>query len=116
MLTGHCFRSARALCLSLSKTSMFRTWHLPVVVWPEPTEADEREDRWFGLYWKTRALVDWAAGRPFAWVDDEITDADRDWVSAHHPGPALLRRIEASRGLTDEDFVVLGTWLRECQR
>lgn len=30
--------------------------------------------------WKTRALVDWAAGRPFSWVDDEITDTDRRWV------------------------------------
>lgn len=62
---------------------------LPVVTWPEPTGAHEREDQWFGLCWKTRTLVVWAAGRPFAWVDNEITDADRDWVSAHHPGLAL---------------------------
>jgi hypothetical protein len=42
--------------------------------------------------------VTWAAGRPFAWVDDEITDADRDWVSAHHGGRALLHRVESFRG------------------
>ena len=87
--------------------------NLPVVTWPEPTEAHEREDQWFGLCWKTRTLVAWAAGRPFAWVDDEITDADRDWVCAHHPGPALLHRVEASRGLTDQDLAVLDAWLRE---
>lgn len=39
----------------------------------------------FGLRWKTRTLVAWAGGRPFVRVDDEITDADRDWASAHHP-------------------------------
>jgi hypothetical protein len=55
---------------------------LPVVSWPESTLQHEREDQWFGLCWKTRTLVNWAGGRPFAWVDDEITDADREWVSA----------------------------------
>ncbi|WP_433544460.1 HAD domain-containing protein (plasmid) [Streptomyces sp. CA-294286] len=85
---------------------------LPVVLWPEPSEAQEREDKWFGLHWKTRSLVAWADGRPFVWVDDEITDADRDWVSIHHPAPALLHRVASSRGLTTEDFVVLGQWLR----
>ena len=86
---------------------------LPVVTWPEPTGTHEREDQWLGLCWKTRTLVTWAAGRPFAWVDDEITDADRDWVSAHHPGLALLRSVNASRGLTEQDFVALDTWLLE---
>ncbi len=86
---------------------------LPVVTWPEPTGDHQREDQWLGLCWKTRTLVHWAAGRPFAWVDDEITDADRDWVSAHHSGPALLRTIDASRGLTDEDYAALDAWLRE---
>jgi hypothetical protein len=86
---------------------------LPVVTWPEPAGDDEREDQWLGLCWKTRTVVNWAGGRPFAWVDDELTDADRDWVPAHHPGPALLRSIDASRGLTDQDFAALEAWLRE---
>jgi hypothetical protein len=85
---------------------------LPVVIWPDPTEAHEREDQWLGLCWKTRTLVDWAAGRPFAWVDDEITDSDRDWVSSHHPGPALLHHVEPSQGLAEQDFVILDAWLR----
>jgi hypothetical protein len=86
---------------------------LPVVAWPKPTGAQEREGQWFGLCWKTRTLVSWAAGRAFAWVDDEITEADRDWVAAHHPAPALLRSIDASRGLTDQDFAALSAWFRE---
>lgn len=41
---------------------------LPVIEWPE-LFADDPD----GLFWKTRPLLDWAAGRPFAWVDDMIT-------------------------------------------
>jgi hypothetical protein len=84
---------------------------LPVVNWPDPSGEHEREDQWFGLCWKTRALVTWAAGRPFAWVDDEITDADRDWVSTHHSGRALLHHVDSYRGLADEDFATLDHWL-----
>jgi hypothetical protein len=32
---------------------------LPVVTWPKPSDEPE-------------PLVDWAAGRPFAWLDDEM--------------------------------------------
>lgn len=85
---------------------------LPAVAWPELTGAQEREDRWLGLCWKTRPLLDWAAGRPFAWVDDEITDADRDWVSANHPAPALLHHVDASAGLAGQDLADLDAWLR----
>jgi hypothetical protein len=85
---------------------------LPVVNWPDSSDERERVDEWFGLHWKTRTLVDWAAGRQFAWVDDEITDADQDWVSTHHQGRALLHRVEASRGLSVEDFTALDDWLR----
>lgn len=85
---------------------------LPVVTWPETSGEHEREDRWFGLCWKTRTLVTWAAGRSFAWVDDEITDADRTWVSTHHSGRALLHHVEPFRGLTNEDIAVLDRWHR----
>ena len=81
---------------------------LPVVTWLDP----DKQDEWYGLHWKTRSLVAWAAGRAFAWVDDEITDADRDWVSVHHQGQALLHGVDASQGLTEADFIVIGRWLR----
>ena len=84
---------------------------LPVVDRPEPSDEDERAER-AGLHWKTRTLVDRAAGRPFVWVDDEITDTDRAWVSAHHPGHALLHRVDPHHGLTDADFRTLDGWLR----
>jgi hypothetical protein len=84
---------------------------LPVVFWPDPSDEDERDERG-GLHWKTRTLVAWSAGRPFVWVDDEITETDRSWVSAHHPGQSLLHRVDPHHGLTDTDFHTLNTWLR----
>ncbi|MET9378175.1 HAD domain-containing protein [Streptomyces sp. NPDC002992] len=84
---------------------------LPVVAWPDPSDIDDQDVR-VGRHGKTRALVAWAAGRPFAWVDDEVTDTDRSWVAAHHPGPALLHRVDPSVGLTDGDYATLDSWLR----
>ncbi|MFJ2862135.1 HAD domain-containing protein [Kitasatospora sp. NPDC087314] len=80
---------------------------LPVLDWPVAND-----DEPVGLHWKTRALVARAAGRPFAWVDDEITAADRRWASAHSPAPVLLHRVDHQRGLTDADFATLDAWLR----
>ncbi|WP_330295822.1 hypothetical protein [Streptomyces sp. NBC_00503] len=78
---------------------------LPVIEWPELFARDPD-----GLSWKTRHLVDWAAGRPFAWVDDMITPRDRAWVRAHHPAPALLLRIHPRQGLRTADFATLNSW------
>ncbi|WP_248965696.1 hypothetical protein [Sphaerisporangium perillae] len=76
---------------------------LPVVNWPESSDEDERQDQWFGLHWKTRTLVTWAAGRPFAWVDDEITDADRDWVTAHRAPRTIAAELSSTTWSHSED-------------
>ncbi|MFI6643647.1 hypothetical protein [Streptomyces sp. NPDC050504] len=78
---------------------------LPVIEWPELFGHDPD-----GLYWKTRHLLTWAAGRPFAWVDDMITDLDTAHVTAHHDAPALLLRIHPGRGLRESDFAELTRW------
>lgn len=79
--------------------------HLPVIVWPSPRPQPEGD-----VFWKTPAIVAWAGGRPFAWLDDEITGADVDWVAEHHGGAALLRRIDPSLGLLPQDFSALQEW------
>ncbi|MFI0815837.1 HAD domain-containing protein [Streptomyces sp. NPDC021098] len=85
---------------------------LAVVDWPEPSDIDDHDER-NGIHWKTRALVDWAAGRTFAWVDDEISDTDRGWVATHHRGHALLHRVDPRHGLADADYATLDSWLRQ---
>ena len=85
---------------------------LPVVEFPPADEDDLR----VGLHFKTRALVGWAAGRPFAWVDDEITGTDREWVRARHRGSALLHCADPLHGLTGDDYTVLARWLRNAGR
>jgi hypothetical protein len=79
---------------------------LPYIPWLSPRP----EAPGGGVYWKTPEVVAWAQGRAFAWVDDEITDADRAWVRARHDGPALLHWVDPRSGLTTDDFTVLGQW------
>ncbi|MFI0797066.1 hypothetical protein ACH4OY_30945 [Micromonospora rubida] len=66
---------------------------LPVVDWPDDEDDNGR------LHWKTRRLAEWAAGRPFVWVDDEIAHADRTWVATTYNAPGLLHRVDPGRGL-----------------
>lgn len=81
---------------------------LPVVEWPETdVEPSSR------LHWKTPTILDWAAGRPFIWIDDELTEADRHWVDSQYSGRSLLHQVDHRRGLRAEDFAVLCAWLRE---
>lgn len=91
---------------------------LPVVEfdkqWTLPTRGD-------GTYFKTHDVVAYAAGRPFAWIDDEVSDFDREYVTTHHrapspihphsiPAPALLHHVDPRLGLLDSDFEALAAW------
>jgi hypothetical protein len=78
---------------------------LPLLDWSDDDEPP------LGVHWKTPSLVRWAAGRPFAWLDDEIFDADRRWIADHHTGPALAHRVDPRSGLTGADFEVVRRWL-----
>ncbi len=80
---------------------------LHVVAWPD-TGTDQGPQ---GLHWKTGPLVEWANGRPFVWVDDEISGMDRQWVAACHPGPSLLHQVDPTKGLRDADFSAITEWL-----
>ena len=79
---------------------------LPVVGW-----SDAEDDGRTCVHGKTAGLLRWAAGRPFVWLDDEITAADRRWVAARPGGPARLHRVDPRTGLTEADFAVVARWL-----
>jgi hypothetical protein len=61
-----------------------------------------------GVFWKTEQIAEWVGPRPFAWFDDEINRATRDWLAdqsglgAHH-----TRRVAANEGLKSADFAAL---------
>ncbi|MFI8099995.1 hypothetical protein [Streptomyces sp. NPDC086023] len=78
---------------------------LPVIEWPELFARDPD-----GLFWKTRPLLEWAAGRPFAWVDDMFTHRDRVYATARHDAPCLLLHVDPRRGLRPADFTALTEW------
>lgn len=78
---------------------------------PQPRPGDGGSEGESGrVHWKTRILMEWADGRPFAWVDDEITDADRACVARHYHGEAHLHRVDPAKGLLPADFATLGVW------
>jgi hypothetical protein len=79
---------------------------LPVIEWP-PGAINAPAN---GRCWKTEHVVEWAQGRPFAWIDDDIEEADQVYVAEHHDGPALLHWVSAFRGLTETDFTTLAAW------
>jgi hypothetical protein len=78
---------------------------LPVLSWTHTTMVSG----W--LHWKTATIVEHAQGRPFVWVDDELTGHDRDYVALAHGAPALLHRIDPHHGLTEADVDMIGAWL-----
>lgn len=99
------------LCWATTWMAEANRWIAPVVGLPELPYVDfgrglfaERPD---GVHWKTEAIVAYAAGRPFAWVDDEQSPADTLYVRAHHPGPALLHHVDPGIGLREADFAAL---------
>ncbi|HEX4789515.1 MAG TPA: HAD domain-containing protein [Actinospica sp.] len=80
---------------------------LPFVPWPP---AEQRLDTADGRYWKTQAVAAYAAGRAFAWLDDQIGPVDLRWCAEHHPAPTLLRRIDPAIGLRERDLAVVERW------
>ncbi|MFD7032807.1 HAD domain-containing protein [Streptomyces sp. NPDC059917] len=78
---------------------------LPFIDWPQMHGRAPR-----GTFWKTQYVLEYAAGRPFAWIDDDITPMDREYVDQRHPTHSLLLRIDERIGLVQEDFDLLADW------
>ncbi|GGY23821.1 HAD domain-containing protein [Streptomyces tanashiensis] len=78
---------------------------LPFIDWPTMHGAAPR-----GTFWKTQYILEYAAGRPFAWVDDDITSYDHEYGEQKHLAAALLLRVDERIGLTRPDFDALAEW------
>ncbi|MGX1545984.1 hypothetical protein [Streptomyces adustus] len=99
------------LCWATTWMDQANRWIAPVIGLPALPYVDfgaglfaYRPD---GVHWKTEAIVAYAGDRPFAWVDDEQSQADDAYVTAHHPGPALLHHVDPRIGLRPDDFATL---------
>lgn len=88
-------RAARSLAQHL------RLPALPVIYFDEPAAGD--------CHWKWPAIEAFAGDRPFAWIDDEVGEADLA-RAGRRSAPTLLVLIGGSRGLVEshveelEDF------------
>ncbi|MFE5299062.1 HAD domain-containing protein [Streptomyces sp. NPDC056632] len=78
---------------------------LPFVDWPEMHGAAPG-----GTFWKTQYILEYAQGRPFAWVDDDITSYDRAYVERNHLAASLLLHVDPRLGLLRPDFDALADW------
>lgn len=78
---------------------------LPVIVFPNPHDRPNAR-----LHWKTASIRVYVDGRPFAWVDDEVSRWDEQYLQDVHESPVMLRKIDPAVGLTDTDFVELREW------
>ncbi|MGI5453820.1 hypothetical protein ACQEWB_11730 [Streptomyces sp. CA-249302] len=99
------------LCWATTWMDAANRWIGPVIGLPELPYVDFgarlfafRAD---GVHWKTEAIVAYAGGRAFAWVDDEQSAADEAFVGANHSGPALLHHVSPRLGLREGDFTAL---------
>lgn len=63
-----------------------------------------------GTHRKTIDVIRYAAGRPFVWLDDQLSAVDRAYVQEHHPGPAWLYDVDPADGLGLDDFEALAQW------
>ncbi|MCZ4119609.1 hypothetical protein [Streptomyces sp. H39-S7] len=102
------------ICWATTWMGEANRWIGPVVGLPELPFVDfggallrERPD---GVHWKSDPLVEYAGGRPFAWVDDEQGGADHAHVAARHRAPVLLHHVNPRIGLRSEDFTVLAAF------
>ncbi|TXS14625.1 hypothetical protein EAO70_24455 [Streptomyces sp. adm13(2018)] len=78
---------------------------LPFIDWPVMHGRAPR-----GTFWKTQYILEYAAGRPFAWVDDDITPYDGEFVEQNHLAAALLLHVDPRFGLLRPDFDALADW------
>jgi hypothetical protein len=63
-------------------------------------------------HWKVDAVDEYAAGRPAAWIDDNLGEECQAWAKGR-AAPTLLVETSPSVGLTDEHVSILLRWAEE---
>jgi hypothetical protein len=63
-------------------------------------------------HWKVHAIDEFSAGRPLAWIDDNVDESCVAWAESRSP-PTLIVRTDPAVGLTDEQVHELLRWAEE---
>ena len=63
-------------------------------------------------HWKLDAIEEHAAGRPAAWIDDNLDDECRAWAE-RRDAPTLLVQTECAVGIDEEHVELLLSWADE---
>lgn len=76
------------------------------------------EVKYLPMYdWKLPSLDKVAAGRPFVWVDDEITDRSREWAAARNYSiPTKFFQTDPYEGLTLSLIDEIWEWVAQSYR
>jgi hypothetical protein len=66
------------------------------------------------LHWKTGTIAHVMPknypNRPFIWVDDEVTEADKRFLASATGSKVEIFKISPALGLLDEDFKAMKAW------
>jgi hypothetical protein len=66
-------------------------------------------------HWKLDAIDEYAAGRPAAWIDDNLDDECREWAEQRKE-PTLLIQTESPIGMLEEHVDELLAWADDTMR
>lgn len=80
---------------------------VPLTRRPESGRAFSKEG-W--LFWKTPQVVEWAQGRRFFWLDDELRRIDERYLGRHAPN-SLGCPVNPSTGVRAADLARLYRWV-----
>jgi Domain of unknown function (DUF1707) len=84
--------------------------HLGLPELPVATPVNRYGRRGRFQSWKTPELLEYAAGRPFAWADDEIYANDVGFLTANATSDVFLLPVSPRRGLQSADFEAVRRW------
>lgn len=66
-------------------------------------------------HWKLDTIDEYAAGRPAAWIDDNLDEECRAWAERRE-APTLLVQTESPLGMLDEHVEELLAWADQARR
>jgi len=70
---------------------------------------------WTAHKWKYNAVLDYSAGEPFVWLDDDFNNYKKElrWFESQRKEPCSLQWIDPKIGITAKDLIKTKEWMDE---